>query len=141
MKKRILASLKHKNSLIKADKMIYRVSKVGFQWPNLKEPLRKVEEELAELKYEIFKGKSRKKLEAELGDFIFTICNLCYFLKISPDRALHKMLQRFQRRFNYVETQVLNSKKPWRNYTLQELDVFWDKAKKLEKSSLRRKRK
>jgi uncharacterized protein YabN with tetrapyrrole methylase and pyrophosphatase domain len=49
-----LDKIKKRNSaLVRADHIIKVVSNVGFQWPNLIGPLKKVEEELAELKYEL----------------------------------------------------------------------------------------
>jgi tetrapyrrole methylase family protein/MazG family protein len=125
---------KQNGALVRATHIIQAVSKVGFQWPNLTGPLKKVEEELAELKFELkAKKPSPAKIESELGDLLFTICNLAYMLKIPPEQGLHKMLDRFSRRFNYVEKCVKKSGHKWNEFSLADLDYFWDQAKKNEK--------
>jgi len=125
---------KNKSALLWANSLIATVSAVGFQWPNLKGPLAKVDEELAELKRELKRSpRDFKKLESELGDLLFTICNLGFLLNISTEKSLRKMLKRFERRFAYVEKAVHKSKKPWRAHSLAALDVFWNEAKLLER--------
>ena len=42
---------------------------------------------------------------------------------------------RFASRFNYVEEQVEGSGKTWQDFTLNELDEFWNQAKELERKS------
>jgi len=42
---------------------------------------------------------------------------------------------RFASRFNYVEKQVEVSGKTWQDFTLTELDKFWDQAKDLERKN------
>ena len=139
--KPILAATRKKSSaLVRAQTMIELVSRVGFQWPNLVGPLQKVEEELAELKAELQRKKPNlARIESELGDFLFTICNIAYFFRLSPEKSLHKMLHRFERRFNFVEKSVLKSGRSWRDLSFAELDQFWDEAKKEEKLKAKRK--
>ena len=96
-------------SLQKASRTIEKVSKVGFQWKDLQGPAEKLEEELGELKQEInaFQNtqdpaqqeKLKSRISAELGDVLFSLCNIAYFLKISPEDSLREMLDRFETRF------------------------------------------
>ena len=51
---------------------------------------------------------------------------------IEPEVALDGTNNRFAARFNYVEKQVEDSGKGWQDFTLAELDKFWDEAKELE---------
>jgi tetrapyrrole methylase family protein / MazG family protein len=126
-------------ALQKAEKVIERVSKHGFQWPNLEGPLEKVAEELAEFAQEIQdwqlapSEQKKQKLEAELGDVLFSLCNVAYFLKLNPEASLRSMLNRFEKRFRHVEDEVKKSGKEMKKCTLEELDVFWNQAKALEK--------
>jgi tetrapyrrole methylase family protein/MazG family protein len=131
-------------SLQKAQKVIEKVSKVGFQWENMSGPWEKLEEEVRELKAELDaiaplkkltkektkKIKNRKKLESELGDVLFSIANICHFTHTNPEDALRTMLARFSERFQHVESEVSKRGKKWSDYSLKELDKFWEKAKK-----------
>jgi tetrapyrrole methylase family protein/MazG family protein len=135
----------HLPALQKSLKVIERVSKVGFQWPDLKGPLDKVREELGEFLAEVEKlGVSvnrdteltfaqKTKLEAELGDLFFTLSNVAYFLQLNPEDALRSMLARFERRFRHVEKRGKEAGKVPEDMTLAEMDTYWDEAKALEK--------
>ena len=134
-------------SLQKAQKIIEKASRVGFQWPNLEGPWKKLEEELQELKTEIeniavlsqvtprFSGQLsapvKQKLEAELGDLLFCVANLAHFLQVNPEDSLRSMLKRFEARFRYVENKAKEDGKKIEELTLVQMDVFWDEAKKL----------
>ena len=59
--------------------------------------------------------------------------NLARHHKIEPEVALEGTNNRFTSRFLFVEEQVHNSGKNWQDFTLDELDKFWDEAKKQEK--------
>ena len=132
-------------ALQKAQKIIDRVAKVGFQWKNLAWPWEKLEEELRELKTELeslgeldtlsrsslkkIPQDAKEKIENELGDALFSIANIAHFADINSEDALRAMLARFTRRFQHVEQQVKASGKAWQEHTLDELDVFWNEAK------------
>lgn len=138
-------------ALQKAGRIIQKVTKVGFQWPDLSGPLAKLEEEISELKTEIQRfqdlqakakaaPKSRNerlmlvqaRLEAELGDVLFCVANLGYLLKIEPEQALRGNLARFERRFRFVENRLREQGKRPEESTLQEMDRYWDEAKATE---------
>ncbi|NUM89260.1 MAG: nucleoside triphosphate pyrophosphohydrolase [Bdellovibrionales bacterium] len=131
-------------SLQRAAKVIDRVSRVGFQWENLAGPLEKLREEMSELENDlarlgaarrVTKGSVKNKLlrfqiEAEVGDVLFSLVNVCYFLGIEPEGALRSMLSRFEGRFRHVENRVKKSGKRFQDHSLEELDVFWNEAKR-----------
>ena len=135
-------------ALLRAEKVIAKVSKIGFQWPNLTGPLEKMREELAEFEAELNKaGKGlnresspnlpvelRQKLELELGDLLFTVANVAYFLHLNPEDALRSMLARFENRFRKVEKGARDQEKKLEEMSLDEMDELWNQAKKSEKS-------
>jgi len=122
-------------ALQKAEKVISRVTKEGFQWPDLKGPLDKVAEELSELAEEISKkNRQKEKIEAELGDLFFSLCNVAYFLEISPESALRNMLSRFEKRFRFVEDSIKKTGRKIKDASLEEMDIYWTLAKKIEKN-------
>jgi uncharacterized protein YabN with tetrapyrrole methylase and pyrophosphatase domain len=68
-----------------------------------------------------------------LAYVLFAIVNYARHHKIEPEVALEGTNNRFTSRFLYVEEKVHNSGKAWQDFTLDELDKFWDEAKKQEK--------
>lgn len=103
-------------------------AKLGFDWPDYNGPLNKIEEELNELKDAINEN-NILNIEHEIGDMIFALVNLGKFFNIRADVALIKANNRFYNRFSYVEKKVKESKKDFKDFTLEELDNFWTEAK------------
>lgn len=120
-------------ALLRAYKVQSKAAKVGFDWNDVKDVWAKVEEELSELREAINAG-DKAAAEAELGDVIFAIVNYARFNKIEPETALNGTNNRFTKRFNHVEQRVLESGKTWEEFSLAELDKFWDEAKAMEKA-------
>lgn len=121
-------------ALLRAYKLQGKAAKVGFDWNDISGVWAKVEEELGELREAIASG-DKEAAEAELGDVLFAIVNYARHNKIEPEVALDGTNNRFAKRFGYVEQRVQASGRPWQEFSLQELDKFWDEAKKLEKNS------
>jgi tetrapyrrole methylase family protein/MazG family protein len=123
-------------TLQRASRVIEKVTKVGFQWKDLEGPIEKLEEELAELKAEIRahqkSGVDASKVEGELGDLLFSLCNVSYLLKLNPEDALRATLRKFEKRFKHVETRLKSQGKTPEQSTLEEMDGFWNEAKSLD---------
>ena len=129
-------------ALQKASRVLEKVTKVGFQWEDLKGPLAKVDEELGEFKAEVLALEKdpksedlQAKVQAELGDLLFTLSNVAFLMKVNPEDALRGTLGRFQSRFRHVERRLKEQGKLPENSTLEEMDQYWDEAKKLEKEN------
>jgi tetrapyrrole methylase family protein/MazG family protein len=117
---------------MRAEKLQKKAAKVGFDWQTLGEVKEKVHEEWKEF-WEALESGDREKIEHEFGDLLFALVNLARFLKIDPEEALQKANERFIKRFSVVEQKVKESGKGWEEFTLEELDRFWEEAKKLER--------
>ena len=65
----------------------------------------------------------------ELGDVLFTLVNIARFLKLSPEEAMVHANQKFKSRFSFVEKSVENGRGSFADYTLDELESFWEQAK------------
>ena len=136
----ILASVpKGLPALPRTMKIIQKVTKVGFQWPDLNGPTEKLVEEVNELKEALnHSGTSAddalKKIESELGDVLFSVCNIAWFLKLDPEAALRSTLRKFESRFQYVENRVRESGRNLEQSSLEEMDGFWNEAKKIERA-------
>jgi tetrapyrrole methylase family protein/MazG family protein len=127
-------------SLQRVGRVIEKVSKVGFQWTDMKGPVDKLDEELTEFKDELHKlekaaesdrGPARARLQEELGDLIFSLCNVSYLLKLNPEDALRGTIGRFESRFRHVEKRLKEKGKLPQDSTLDEMDGYWNEAKKL----------
>ena len=119
-------------ALLRAYKLQSKAAKVGFDWPDVKGVWDKVQEELAELQEALASG-DRAAAENELGDVLFALVNYARHQKIEPEVALNGTNNRFAKRFAHVESCVEESGKAWQDFSLDELDQFWDEAKRLEK--------
>lgn len=116
-------------AMVKAYRMQEKVASVGFDWPTKEAVWAKVEEEIQEFKEEV-KVKS-DKMEAELGDVFFTLINYARFINISPENALERTNKEFIRRFQFIENEARKIDKKLTDMSLEEMDVFWNEAKKL----------
>jgi len=109
-----------------------RVAKVGFDWSDLEGPWEKVQEELQELKSALADGIG---IREELGDLMFAVVNLSRFLKLDAEDVLRDTIHKFQSRFLKMVELSQKDGLDFRQLPLDEMDVFWEKAKSQEKSS------
>ena len=117
--------------------MTQKVAGVGFDWPDIRSIVAKVEEELNELRIELdrrMEDGAREAIEQELGDLLFTVANLARRLEIDPDAALARANRKFKRRFRAVEDMLLGQGAEIQNATLSELDTLWNKVKEEEEA-------
>ena len=120
-------------SLMYAYKITKKVQKVGFDWPDLANLFEKLEEEFDELEEALLDGDNRK-IEEEFGDVLFMLVNLARKLKINPEEALRKTNKKFEKRFNFIETELKKQGLDFKDVNLEYMDNLWEKAKKFEKS-------
>ena len=92
----------------------------------------KVKEELNELQHEVDTGASKEKIENEFGDILFALVNYARYIGINPEDALEKTNKKFIKRFQYIETESEKNGKKLENMELDEMDEYWNKAKKEE---------
>ncbi|MEK4423581.1 nucleoside triphosphate pyrophosphohydrolase [Solibacillus sp. FSL K6-1523] len=109
-----------------------KAATVGFDWPNVEDAWEKFAEEWQEFREEIASGSPTTRLD-EFGDVLFTLVNLARFYKISPEEAMVHANEKFARRFHYVEQRVKASGESFESFTLDQLDAFWDEAKRIER--------
>ena len=119
-------------ALIKSYRIQDKARNVGFDWEEKEQVWDKVKEEFDELMTEV-KNLDAEKMEEEFGDLMFSMVNAARLYKINPENALEKCNQKFTRRFNYVESQTLAKGKDLKEMPLEEMDRYWNEAKKLER--------
>lgn len=121
---------KHLPNLMRAYSIQKQAAQVGFDWGDVRGAWEKVKEELREFEQEMERDGKDGSLEKEFGDLLFALVNVARFYKINPEEALFAANQKFLRRFAHVEKRVKESGKTFADFTLEELDKFWDEAKK-----------
>lgn len=114
-------------ALVKASRIQDKVKGVGFDWDNKDQVWEKVLEEMNELKVEV--DQQSNKIEAELGDVLFSLINYARFLKINPEDALERTNKKFIHRFQLMEQMIKADQKSLSDMSLEQMDVYWDKAK------------
>jgi XTP/dITP diphosphohydrolase len=114
-------------ALVKSVRVQDKARGVGFDWERKEQVWEKVEEELKEFQSETDK---QKKME-EFGDLMFSLVNYARFLDIDPEEALERTNKKFIKRFQFLETESLKDGKKLGEMTLAEMDVYWNRAKKI----------
>lgn len=117
-------------ALLRAYRMQDKASKVGFDWPHRDQVWEKVEEEIRELRSAIG-SKAQPEIEEEFGDLLFSLVNYARFVRINPEDALRKTIQKFERRFRHIEQRLREQQKDITKTSLEEMDRYWEEAKKL----------
>jgi len=113
-------------ALFVAHKYQRKVAKVGFDWDDVGGVEAKAKEEFEE----ILSATSDEHKAQEIGDLIFVLVNWLRWLNIDdPESVLRDVNAKFYRRFRHVEEQATQNGKTLSDYTLQELDAWWDEAK------------
>jgi XTP/dITP diphosphohydrolase len=118
-------------SIIKSYRIQEKAAAVGFDWPEKNQVIDKVKEELEEFLSAVQQNTSDEHIEEEFGDVLFSLINLARFLKVNPDTALEKVNQKFTKRFNYIEEQLMAQNKTFEDVSLDEMERYWIEAKKL----------
>lgn len=119
-------------ALVKAYRIQDKVRGVGFDWKQRTDVWDKVKEELGEFEEETRHGNS-DGMEAEFGDFLFSVINAARLYGINPENALERTNRKFISRFSYVEEKAAEQGKNLSDMTLEDMDVLWNEAKKQER--------
>jgi ATP diphosphatase len=111
--------------LKKAQKIQKRAAKHGFDWPDYRGVLDKIEEEINEIRTAI-EHEDPQNIEEEVGDLLFAVVNLARHLKVDADSALRRSNLKFIKRFRILE-ELANYQVD--SYDLDALESFWQQAK------------
>ncbi len=120
----------HLPALLRAQRIQEKVSAIGFDWKDTAPMLDKIKEEVLEFVEAMEHEPDKASLE--FGDILFSLVNAGRFFGISPEKALQATNDKFTRRFNYVEKTALAQSRKIDEMSLDEMDLLWDEAKKLD---------
>jgi MazG family protein len=115
--------------LHRAFRMQQKASAVGFDWDEVGEVWKKLDEEIGEFKEALASG-DKDHAEEEYGDILFALVNLSRFYDIHPGMALAKSNDKFYDRFAKVEEHFKASGEDMKEVGLKKLDEVWEDVKK-----------
>ena len=111
-------------ALWRAEKVQKKAADCGFDWPDVKYALMKVDEEFHELQ-EGISANDKENIEEEIGDLLYTVVNVARHCKVDPETALHKACEKSIRRFRNMEEKVLSEGKNLEDMPLAEMERYY----------------
>ena len=118
--------------LHRALRMQEKAVSLGFDWEETSQLFEKLEEEINEVREAVASG-DREEITEEIGDLLFMAVNLSRFLDIHPEDALERSLRKFGKRFRTMEEMAAKGERSLEEMNLDEMEKYWERAKKNEK--------
>ncbi len=78
------SKIKSDSPLSRAYDLTKRAARLGFDWPDIEGVLKKMDEEIEELR-EALSLHKRKMIREDIGDLLFVMVNIDIFLRIKPE--------------------------------------------------------
>jgi tetrapyrrole methylase family protein/MazG family protein len=116
----------HLPALARANSLQRRAANIGFDWPDMSGIMEKLSEEVTELE----KAGNQQEKAREFGDVLFTLVNVARRMNIDLEVSLREANKRFSERFRYMEAQCRKRKLELEKLTLEDMDAFWNEAKR-----------
>ena len=120
-------------ALMRAVKLQNRAARIGFDWDKPEQVLEKITEEASEIVQAKNAQEPLIRIEEEVGDLLFAVSNLARKLNIDPEIALRRANDKFVHRFELMEEMAKAANRPMQDYSLEELEELWLKAKSVAK--------
>jgi MazG family protein len=115
-------------ALLRAARLQSRAAKVGFEWQEIEDVIKKLEEEMGEFRTAL-KNKAPDEIEDELGDVFFSLVNVSRFVGVNPEDALRGTITKFIKRFRHIEMKAAEDGITLRDMSLDEMEALWREAK------------
>jgi tetrapyrrole methylase family protein/MazG family protein len=120
---------RHLGALQRGQRMQEKASRVGFDWPAVRDVLDKLHEELGELAEAQREKQDDPHVREELGDVFFTLVNLSRAMGIDAETAMREANEKFYKRFSYMEECAAKDGKQLSDMSIDELEELWQLAK------------
>jgi MazG family protein len=136
-------------ALLRAQRLGEKAARVHFDWDSLAAVLGKVRAEFAELEQELGAAVDdhpevtappagarglpegvRRRLEHELGDLVFSLCQLARWLGLSAEDSLRACTTRFVDRFRHMEER--QAPRSLQELSREEREAAWRRAKEAQ---------
>lgn len=116
-------------AMTRAAKLSRRAARVGFDWPDQRGIMDKIDEEAAELRQALSQPDNRKHIAHELGDLLFACVNMARSLDLDPEATLRAANRRFESRFGFVENHLATRGERIDASSTEELLRLWQLGK------------
>jgi tetrapyrrole methylase family protein/MazG family protein len=114
-------------SLMVAYEYTRQAAKVGFDWHSVAGVEDKVREEIQEI---LTAPDDAHKIK-EIGDLLFVLVNWLRWLgQDDPESLMRETNAKFARRFRFVEARAKAQNQPLSDFSLEQMDAWWDEAKR-----------
>lgn len=118
-------------ALMRAEKLLKRAARTGFDWPDISQVVDKLHEELEELS-NAQKSANYQDVEEEMGDVLFVVANLARKHGVDPEVALRRANDKFENRFRLMEQFATNDGSDFSDLSLEDMERLWKRAKNMK---------
>ena len=108
-------------------------ARVGFDWPDAIGALEKVREEVEEVE-EAITAREWEAVREEVGDLLFSACMVARKTDVCAARALMATVEKFERRFGFIERALAQREQGSPEPTLEEMEAIWERIKRAERA-------
>lgn len=115
-------------ALMRAQKVGKRAMRAGMDFNCAEDAIACISNEKAELDAAVAAG-DKQNIEEEIGDLLFSCVNAARHLGVDAEQALKNSTEKFIKRFSVTEELTKNEGLNMKDLSIEELDVYWDKAK------------
>lgn len=115
-------------ALLRAEKVQKKANKVGFDFKNVEDAMNSLLSEIDEVK-DVYNSKNKSRILEEVGDLIFATVNVARLLDIDPEIALNYTIDKFIKRFKFIENSAKAKNLDLLNMTIEQMDILWEEAK------------
>ncbi|MFH1217492.1 MAG: nucleoside triphosphate pyrophosphohydrolase [Pseudomonadota bacterium] len=116
-------------ALIRAQRVTSRVTRRGFDWPDMAGIVAKLDEEQKELMDAITTA-DKSRIKEELGDFLFLLTHLAGKFDLAAEECLHAATNKFVHRFKFMEEIITKESIIMETLDTDSLLSYWRIAKK-----------
>ena len=115
-------------ALLRAHKIQNKAKKVGFDFKDVSEAINKLNEEINEV-LDVYKTENKAKIKDEVGDLLFSCVNVARLLEVDEEIALNFTIDKFIKRFSYIEECANNKGLKINDLTLEDMNNLWEESK------------
>lgn len=116
------------SAMFRARHLQQQAARLGFDWPDIRPVMEKLDEEVAELRQAVEQG-DVDEISDELGDILFVCVNIARHKRINAEMALRLSNQKFMRRFEYVQARMAEAGIDMDQSMLAKMEQFWQESK------------
>lgn len=115
-------------ALRRAQRVSERAARSGFDWPDIRHALDKLEEEISELKKALDAG-DQQRISEEAGDLLFSAVTVCRMASTNSEDALAAATDKFIGRFTKMERLLDEAGEKLADLNVTAMLNYWQRTK------------